>query len=134
MELKKSYKGFVIWMIGFVVCCFGSVFLDIDNVGLITRIVLNVCSIGMAIMTYMIYKNGYVYWYTGVTYEEAAAVSEERRKEYARKHLKVFGIFAIVYLVFSLVMQLLQVSFWVDLVVGTLGLIVTSVRTMWFKL
>lgn len=82
----------------------------------------------------MIYRNGYIYWYIGITYEEAAAVSPERRKDYAGKVLKLFCIYAIVYLVVSIVLQFLQVSFWVDLVFGTLGLIVVAVRTIWYKL
>lgn len=134
MELKKSYKGFVIWMLGFLVCCFGVVFLPTEDVGLIVRVVMNIMTIGMAILTYTIYRNGYVYWYTGITYEEAVAVSPERRREYAGKVLKLFGMYAIVYLVVSVVLQLLQVSFWVDFVFGTLGLIVVAVRTIWFKL
>lgn len=31
MELKKSYKGFVIWMIGFFAVMFGCVFLPIED-------------------------------------------------------------------------------------------------------
>lgn len=134
MELKKSYKGFLIWMLGFLVCCFGVIFLPLEDVNLIIRVVMNIMTISMAIIAYMIYRNGYVYWYTGITYEEAAAVSPERRKEYARKHLRLFGIYAVVYLVASVVLQVLQVSFWVDLVFGTLGLVVAAVRTVWYKL
>jgi len=134
MELKKTYKGFIIWLICFLVCCFGGAFLGIDDAALLTRIIMNVMTLSMAVLTYMIYRNGYVYWYTGITYEEAAKASPERRKEYARKHWKIFGIFAAVYLVFSVLMYLLQVGFWVDILVCTLGLVVVAVRTMWFKL
>ena len=134
MELKKSYKGFVVWMICFLVCCFGGAFLGIENAALATRITMNVMMLSIAILTYMIYRNGYIYWYTGITYEEAARVSEERRKACAYKHWKLFGTFAGVYLVFSVLMHLLQVGFWVDILVGTLGLVVVAVRTIWFKL
>ena len=134
MELKKSYKGFGIWMLCFVAACFGTVFLPVEDTGLMIRIIMNIMTIGMAILTYMIYRNGYIYWYTGITYEEAAAVSEERRKACAWKHFKLFGIFAAVYLVISVVFQLLQVSYWVDLVFGTLALVVVAVSTIWFKL
>lgn len=134
MELKKSYKGLIIWMIGFLVCCFGSAFLEIDDVALLIRIIMNVMTLSMAVLTYMIYRNGYIYWYTGITYEEAAKVSEERRKACAYKHWKIFGIFAVVYFVFSVVMHLLQVGFWVDILVCTLGLVVIAVSTIWIKL
>lgn len=134
MELKKSYKGFIIWMVCFLVFCFGSAFLGLDDAALLTRIIMNVMTLSMAILTYMIYRNGYIYWYTGITYEEAVKVSEERRKAYAYKHWKIFGIFAAVYLVFSVLMHLLQVSFWVDILVCTLGLVVTAVSTIWIKL
>ena len=134
MELKKSYKGFVVWMICFLICCFGSAFLGIEDAALATRITMNVMTLSVAILTYIIYRTGYIYWYTGITYEEAVKVSEERRKAYAYKHWKLFGSFAGAYLVFSVVMHLLQVGFWVDILVGTLGLVVVAVRTMWFKL
>lgn len=134
MELKKSYKGFVIWMICFVAFCFGCPFLGIEDAALLTRMIMNVMILSVALLVYMIYRTGYIYWYTGITYEEAAKVSEERRKEYAYKHWKLFGIFAGAYLVFSVVMHLLQVGFWVDILVGTLGLVVVAVRTIWFKL
>lgn len=134
MELKKSYKGFWIWMLCFLVACFALPFLKLEDAALTVRIIMNIMTIGMGILTYMIYRNGYVYWYTGITYEEAAAVSEERRKEYAFKHFKLFGIFALVYLVITIVLHLCHVHFWVDLVFGTLALIVVAVRTIWFKL
>ena len=134
MELKKSYKGFAIWMICFLAACFASAFLKVEDVAIVIRYIMNVMTVGMAILTYMIYRNGYVYWYTGITYEEAAAVSEERRKAYAWRHFKLFGIFALVYLVFTILLHLLQVSFWVDLLVGTIALIVVAVRTICFKL
>ena len=134
MELKKSYKGFVMWMIGFLVCCVGLAFLKIDDVASLTRIIMNVMTLSMALLTYMIYRNGYVYWYTGITYEDAAKVSDERRKAYALKHWKLFGIFAAIYFVFSVVMHLLQVSLWIDIWVCTMGLIGVAVRTIWYKL
>lgn len=134
MELKKSYTGFIIWLLCFFVCCFAPAFLGIHDETLIIRIVMNVITLSMAVLTYMIYRNGYVYWYSGITYEEAAKVSEERRKAYAYKHWKIFGIFAVAYLVFSVVLYLLQVGFWVDLVVCVIGLFAVAVRTIWFKL
>lgn len=133
-ELEKSYRGFVIWMVCFLGCCIGFPFLVIDNTALVIRMIMNMMNCSMAILTYMIYRNGYVYWYTGITYEDAAKVSEERRKEYAFKHLKIFGLFAVIFLAFSVLMHLLKVSYWMDFVVGTIGLIVVAVRTIWFKL
>ena len=134
MERKKSYKGFVIWLVCFCLCFVAVSFLPIEDEALITRIVMNLVTLGMAAIAYMIYRNGHVYWYTGITYEEASKVSEERCKAYALKHLKLFGPYAGIYLVFSIAMHLLQVGFWVDILVCTLGLTVTAVRTMWFRL
>lgn len=134
MELKKSYKGLIVWIICLLGGCFGIAFVGITDSNLITRLVMNIITICMAVLTYMIYRNGYIYWYNSVTYEAAAKVSEERRKAYAYKHWKLFGTFALVYLLFSVVMQILQVGFWVDLLVGTFGLCVVAARTIWFKL
>lgn len=134
MELKKSYKGFIIWLIVFCVCMFGCAFLPIKDSDIVGRIVLNVCVIAMALLAFIIYKTGYVYWYNGTTYEEALEAGAERRKNFAWKHFRDFGLFALAFLVFSVIAQILNIGLWNDIVIATVGIIVVAIGTIRFKL
>ena len=136
MELKKSYKGLVLWMLGYLVLCFGPIpFLpDEMDVGLVTRYFMNITTLDMALLAWIILKKEAVYWYNGTEFEEAVKAGSERRKEFARKHFRVFFRFALLYLVFTLLMVLLNAPFWIDIVVGTIGLIAAAVSTIRFKL
>lgn len=134
MELKKSYKGFIIWVIAFFVISMSVCFLPITETAILTRISMNTCTFGITILTFIIYKTEYVYWYNGMTYEEAVKAGTERRKEFALKHLKRFGCFALIYLIFTIISQLLEVSIWLDITVVTIGLIAVAISTIRFKL
>ncbi|MBQ6803303.1 MAG: hypothetical protein IJP04_01475 [Clostridia bacterium] len=133
MEYKKSYWGLCCWLIAFLAVCFAVLLLPVPGMAMM-RITINLCSVGMAILAWMVYINGYVYWYNGVSFEEARDAGEERRKQYAFKHVRVFGIFAVCGLLFSALMQLLHISEWVDFVVLTIGLIAAAISTIRFKL
>lgn len=134
MELKKSYKGFVIWLIAFCVCMFGCAFLPIDDSYIICRIVLNICMISMAVLAFIIYKTGYVYWYNGTTYEEAIEAGAERRKSFAWKHFRDFGLFALAFLIFSIIAQILSIGLWNDIVIATIGIMAVAIGTIRFRL
>lgn len=134
MELKKSYKGFLLWMLVFVVTMFGCALLPIENGAILTRIVMNVCVLNIVLLAFIIYKTEYVYWYNGTEYKQAVEAGSERRKEFAKKHLKRFGIFALLYLVYSVVAQLVQMSYGVDIAVATVGMVVVAISTIKFEL
>lgn len=134
MELKKSYKGFLLWLFVFVIMMFGCVLLPIEDSALLTRIVMNVCVLSMVLLAFIIYKTEYVYWYNGTSYEQAVEAGPERRKAFAWKHLKRFGVFAILYAAYSVVAQLFQFPCGADIVIATVGLVVTAISTIGFKL
>lgn len=134
MELKKSYKGFVIWLLIFVATMFGSTFLPISSATILTRVVMNVCVFNIVLLAFIIYKTECVYWYNGTEYKQAVEAGSERRKEFAWKHLKRFGVFALIYLVFSVVAQLMHIPCGVDVAVATVGLIITAFSTIRIQL
>jgi len=134
MELKKSYQGFVFWMIAFIACSFGVVFIPVEDEKILLRLVMNVCMLSIALLAFIIYKTGYVYWYNGVSYEDAVKAGDERRKAYAWKHFRSFGVFALAFLVFSIVAQVYNISYWWDIVIGTVGIIVVAVGTIRYEL
>ncbi len=76
MEYRKTYQGFILWMIGFIIASIGAAFLPFKE-DLLIRITLNICTIGAAILTYIIYKTEYIYWYNGTSYEEAKNAGSE---------------------------------------------------------
>ena len=129
MELKKSYKGFLLWMLVFVVTMFGCSLLPIENGAILTRMVMNVCVLNIVLLAFIIYKTEYVYWYNGTEYEQAVEAGSERRKEFAWKHLMRFGIFALIYLAISMVAQLVDIPYGVDIAVATVGLVITAFST-----
>ena len=136
MEYKKSYKGFVYWMLGYLALGFGPIpFLaETMDGGMYTRYLMNMTALDMALLAWIILKKEAVYWYNGVEFEEAVKAGSERRKDYAKKHFLVFSRFALGYLLFTLLMTVLHVSFWVDFAVGTIGLIAAAISTVRFKL
>ena len=53
---KKSYTGFVIWLIGFCVLTVGACFLPNLSTQLTLAVVDNACTIGIFILTFLIYQ------------------------------------------------------------------------------
>lgn len=134
MELKKSYKGFVWFMLGFVAALFALCFLPTENGGLLMRLICNLSTGSIALLAYIIYRTEYVYWYNGTEYEEAVAAGSERRRAFARKHLNSFAVCALGYLLYSALAQALGWHWWIDLVLCFVGLIAAAVSTIKIKL
>lgn len=132
--MKKSYKGFFLWMVIFLITMVGSVLLPIEDIALLTRIEVNVCILNVALLAYIIYKTECVYWYNGTEFQDAVEAGSERRKAFAWKHLKTFGGFAIVFLVFSIVAHIFKIPYGTDIVVGMVGMCVSAIRTISIKL
>ena len=134
MELKKSYKGFVLFMLGFAAALFALCFLPTEDTGLVMRLICNLSTAGIALLAYIIYRTEYVYWYNGTEYEEAVAAGSERRKAFARKHLDRFASCAAAYLLYSSAAQAMGWPWWIDLILSGVGLVAAAVSTMKFKL
>ena len=134
MTLKKSYKGFVLWMIGFLAAIFAVAFIPSEDEMLPMRLIMLVMAWGMASMAWLIWKTEAVYWYNGITYEDAVAAGPERRKEFARRHLVIFWRFALLMTAASILMAMLGWSAWIDFAFGTLGLVVACICTTPIKL
>ena len=131
---RKSYRGFVIWLIVFLVLIFAICFLPVENAAIITRLITNLCTLGMAHLTWLIWRTESVYWYNGVSFEDAAKAGAERRKAYALRHFRLFGGYALVALVVTAAAQMLHLPWWVDFTLVCGGLIAAAFRTMAYKL
>lgn len=133
MQLKKSYRGFVLWMAGFFAVSVGAMFLTEDDT-LAIRIIENICTISVAALTCLIYRTEAVYWYTGTSYEDAVEAGQRRRKAFAWEHCKRFGWFAAVFLVLSALAQWKGISVWIDFTLFCIGLLATAVSTIRIQL
>ena len=131
---KKSYTGFMLWLMIFVAATLGISLLPTEDWQLLMRLIILLMGWGIAALAFIIWRTERVYWYNGITYEEAEAAGSERRKDYAWRHLKVFGVYALGISVFVWVIQMLGASAWIDFTVGTIGLIVAGCCTMPIKL
>ena len=134
MEYKKSYKGFVLWMVLFIASLFGCAFVPTEDTNLMTLLVDNIMTIGMAILTGIIYKNEKIYWYTGLSYEDAKQASSRQRKKYAMQHFKRFGIFAGIYLTYSIMAYFFAMPIGLSITIVLFGLVGVAISTMNIKL
>ncbi|MBE5871534.1 MAG: hypothetical protein E7294_09795 [Lachnospiraceae bacterium] len=134
MQLKKSYKGFVIWMVVYMLANTLIVFLPIKDTALLLRFTLGINALGILILTVLIYLTEKIFWYSGMDYETALKAGSQARKRYAFRHVRIFGVFTAVYLLFSLIMQLFQMSMWADITVFTVGITVAAFSTIRIRL
>lgn len=131
---RKSYTGFIVWLIVFVIAMLAICFLPVDDDAILTRLLQNLCTIGMAQLTWMIWRNERVYWYNGVSFEDAQKAGSERRKEYAFRHFRLFGGYALVALAVTMAAHLARLPWWVDFTFICVGMIAAAFRTMKYKL
>ncbi len=136
-DYKKSYKGFVLWLIGFcaacTLCVFPSILYDYST-KISLAIVDNVMIIGCFILSFIIYKSEAVYWYNSTNYEDALAAGSERRKKFALKHMKRFGYFALAFLIYNILSILTGIPYGIDITIACIGLIAAAVSTINIKL
>lgn len=131
---KKSYTGFVLGLLGYVAALLLIVLIPKADEQSFMRLIMLVTVWYMAWLSFHVWRTEQVYWYNGTSYEEAVAAGRERRKEFARKHLVIMGGLALLMTAASCVTMLLNLSAWIDFSLGTVGLIVASIRTVPIKL
>ena len=134
MELRKSYRGFVIWMLLFVAGLVGMMLLPVENGGLLVRGIIVYTGVALALLAWIVWRTERVYWYNGTEYEEAMEAGSERRKRFAWRHFRIFGGFALGLLIFTAFMQLMGWPWWIDMTVGTVGLCAAAFCTVPIKL
>ena len=131
---RKSYKGFIVGLLVFLMLMVGIILIPAEDESLFMRLVMLLVAWYMAWLSFHVWRTEQVYWYNGTTFEEAEAAGSSRRKEFAWRHFRIFGMFALLMTLLSCGMQLLGVSGWIDFAVGMVGLIVAAFRTIPFKL
>lgn len=133
-EYKKSYKGFVLWLIGFCLVYFACIFLPETNTQILVAVLDNIMMLGCFILSFIVYKTEYIYWYNGTSYEDAKAAGSERRKQFARKHMKRFGYVFLGFLVYSMISIMIEIPYGIDITVAVVGLVSVAISTINIKL
>ena len=133
MDYKKSYRGFILWLLGYTAAVFLPFPLKTDA-AVTLRLVLNVTCVCLVILTWIIWRTESVYWINGVTFEQARDAGSERRRAFAAAHLRTFARFAAGYALFSVFMQWRQFSYVYDIVVFNIGLFATAISTIRIRL
>ena len=131
---EKSYKGLIFFIIGYTIAMFLPLFLPIEDPRLLTRIVLNICTIGIAILCWMMYRNEKIYWINGISFEQAKRATSSQRKEYALWYLRKFGNAALIFLIFSIPAQYFHLSIVLDTIVMTALLVAVAIKSLNVKL
>lgn len=134
MEYKKSYFGLWMWLLGFCGLYFLCCFLPELKTKLMMSILDNIMTISLFILTLIIYITEKIYWYNSTDYETALNAGSERRKAFAMAHMKRFGGFAALYLVYSIISILTGIPYGIDITVAIIGTIVAAVSTIPIKL
>lgn len=131
---KKSYKGFVAWLIGCMLLSLSTALLPISSEHVIMAIVTNLMTIGIFLLSVIIYKTESVYWYSGTSYQDALEAGSEKRREFAKKHMKRFGALALCYPGYSLLSLLLSLPSELDFAIAFFSVIATTLSTVRLKL
>lgn len=133
-EYKKSYKGLIIMLLIFFVlgCVIGS--FPVKNEKILSLMIMNFTTIWMTILTWIIYKTESIYWYSGLSFEEAKRASSDDRQEYAIRHFKRFAIFALIYALYSVITYFLNFPIILDFIIGAIGIIIVAISTIKIKL
>ena len=133
-EYIKTYKPLIAWLIGFpIMIIFITKFIDSsEKISVLISLIMMVIS--LYILMLIIYKGQYVYWINGgPSYEEAKIAGSEKRKQYAKAHLDLFGKMTLVCFIYGLISLLFRVSIFIDIIIISGAIIVTAFQTVPIK-
>lgn len=138
-NLEKSYKLLVVWFISLFIFVglFSELLTKIDldlSPKVTTLFLLYFMYLFFISLFLMIYKTERVYYINYITYREAKEATAEERRAFAYKHLIVFCIATIVFIIYSIISLLFQYPTGVDIGVFTVIIIISAIRTIPFRL
>lgn len=133
-EYKKSYFGFWVWLLLFCVLTFGVCLIPKIKIQIIIAFVDNIMTIGCFVLSFIIYKTEYIYWYNGTSFEEAKEAGSDRRKRFALAHMKHFGYFALGFLIYSVISIFVGIPYGIDIAIVSVGIVLTAISTINIKL
>jgi len=137
MKLVKSYKPLLAWflilLLGLTAVASISSSLELDP-KIASLLITNTVSILLVGLMLIIYRTQRIYYINYVTYKEAAALTEEKRKRFAYQHLMAFMSSMILFAFYTVISILIKIPMMLDVTVFAVLLIVTAIRTVPFNI
>lgn len=133
-EYRKSYLGLVLWLIAFCMAETSCFFLPINEIKMQLAFFDNIMTVSLFLLTYIIYKTEYVYWYNGTEFTAAKEAGKERRKRFAAEHMKRFGYFTLTFFIYTIISYLLKFPYGIDISMVVIGTIAAAISTVKIKL
>ncbi len=136
---EKSYRLFYLWLIGFVTVMFAAAALSgrlsaVCGRDVSMKLTLSAAFISLSALMLIIYFTERVYYLNGTSYGQAKAAGSERRKAFARDHLRVFVMAFIGWLLWLIVSFVFHTAFWLDAPVFAVFVVSAAFSTMKFRL
>lgn len=137
MKLIKSYKPLFVWfltlLLGLTAVASISSSLELDP-KIASLLITNTVSILLVGLMLIIYRTQRIYYINYVTYKEAEALTEEKRKRFAYQHLMAFMSSMILFAFYTVISILIKIPMMLDVTVFAVLLIVTAIRTVPFNI
>jgi hypothetical protein len=135
-EYKKSYTGFLIILLLYLIAAFFPIFIPAihDRPGAVTAWMCFATAVFVFITVFYIYKSEKLYLFSGVTYEQAAKLSPEQRRNYAYLHVKKFLPATVILIAYSVLAYIAKLPDAVNIVVLCFVLVAAAFSTMKIKM
>jgi len=138
-NLVKSYKLLVVWILSLFI--FGGLFsallisFDLNLSSKVTTLLwLNFVNLFIISLFLMIYQTERVYYINYITHKEVQEATQEERKTFVFKHLIVFGIATIVFIIYSIISLVFRYPIGLNLGAFIVIIIISAIKTVPFKL
>lgn len=135
-EYKKSYTGFLIILLLYLIAAFLPIFIPVmhDRPGAVTAWMCFATAVFVFALIFYIYKSEKLYLFSGVTYEQAARLSSEQRRNYAYLHVKKFLPATVILIAYSVLAFIAKLPDALSIVILCLVLVATAFSTMKIKI
>lgn len=135
-EYKKSYTGFLIILLLYLIAAFLPIFIPVihDRPGAVTAWMCFATAVFVFALIFYIYKSEKLYLFSGVTYEQAAKLSSEQRRNYAYLTLKKFLPATVILIAYSVLAFIAGLPDALSIVILCLVLVAAAFSTMKIKI
>lgn len=132
---EKSYKELVLFLSGMLVALLGlGIAFAIWKPEHGARLTINLCTLFVALLMFVIWRTEKIYWINGVDFERAKEAGSERRKAFALRYLKRFAWFSLFGMLVSVSFALLGLHQMIDFSLISVGIVVIAFSTVSIKL
>ena len=123
MKEKPTYKGFLLWLVFFLVSFMPAIQLkDRDLAG---RLFFGIGLIDLIILMTMMYCTERIYWFSGISFEQARQAGSQQEKNYALRILKRFMYLLGIFLIYAFIGHIWHFHNLFDMVIIIFGMIIT---------